>query len=128
MIPAFQQHCQPYAEFIQKLGEYADEFTRLSGSDDHRPSRIREFLKAHDYTLKDGAHWRAAMAAFGAYMHDFHNCRVRQSGIFRKSLVIRRESYSGDFVDLFYRVMFEGLEIPEELIDKRVIEDDTPVA
>jgi len=128
MIPAFQQHCQPYTEFVQKLGQYADDFTRLSGSDDHRPSRIREFLKAHDYTLKDGADWRAAMAAFAAYMIDFHNCRVRPAGWFRKSLVIRRGSWSGDFVDLFYRVMFEGLEIPEDLIDRRVIEDDEPVA
>lgn len=129
MIPALQQHCQPYAEFVQKIGQYAEDFTRFSGSDDHRPSRIRDFIKARDFTVSDdGAICRAVLAAFAAYMNDFHNCRVRPSGLFRKSLIIRRGSYSGDFFDLFYRVMFEGLEIPEDLIDKRVIEEDDTVA
>ena len=129
MIPAFQQHCLPYKEFVQKIGQYADDFTRLSGSRDQRPSRIREFIKARNYTVTDdGNVCRAVLAAFAAYMNDYHNCRIRPSGLFRKSLVIRRGSYSGDFFDLFYRVMFEGLEIPEDLIDKNLIEDDAPAA
>jgi hypothetical protein len=125
MIPAFQRHCRPYKDFLRQIPQYADDFTRLSGSDDHRPSVIRAFIKARTYSVSDDGHvCRAVLAAFAAYMNDFHDCRVRQSGVFRKSLAISRGSYSGDFFDLFYRVMFEGLEIPEDLKDKQLIEDE----
>jgi hypothetical protein len=124
MIPAFQKHCVPLTDFVKRIPQYAADFERLSGSDG-RPKSIQAFLKARDYSISGDARvCRAVLAAFAAYMNDYHNCRVRPSGWFRRSLSISRGSYRGDFFDLFYRVMFEGLEIPEPLKDQQLIDNE----
>ena len=125
MTAAFQKHCLPYQDFVRRIPEYAADFCRLSGSVDVRPSRIRNFIKARGFTLTDDAAvCRATLAAFAAYMRDFHNCRIRPCGILRRSVAIGQGSYSGDLFDLFYRVMFEGLEIPEHLRSRQIIEQE----
>ena len=120
----YEQHCVPYTDFVANIPKFAEDFICLQGRDDLRPTAIREFLKGRNYSLDDARDCRAAMAAFAAYMIDYHNCRVKPAGLFRKSLKLTQGSFSCDFFDLFDRVMMEGLEIPDDYKDKNLIEDE----
>lgn len=97
----------------------------MSGCGNPRLADIREYVKQLEYTISDKPRTcRAVLAAFACYMNDYQNCRIIQRGIFRIRLVVKKDWYEGDFFDLFHRVVFEGLDMPEKLANRQVDETE----
>jgi hypothetical protein len=101
----------PY-EFIAEFPRLASEFPTLSGVQYYQLADIRKFVELRNYQISDNRDLsRIILAAFAFILTNQFAQKLGVRGIFRKKVAVYSDRFECDFIDLFYRCVFEGLEL-----------------
>jgi hypothetical protein len=101
-------------EFLQDMPALASKFRSLSATEDPDLKVIRRFVaeKQHHLT-QDREAFRCTVAAFGELLAGRHGQNLLLTGVFIKKVVVQSGSFHCDLLELFYRCVYEGLDIDE---------------
>lgn len=64
----------------------------------------------HDIT-NNASEFRQMLGAFACVLIDHYAQEIRVSGLLKKKLVVISKGFRCEFLDLFYRCVFEGLDL-----------------
>ena len=99
--------------FLRDLGPKADKFAEVLGVKHFELKDIRLFFKSREFDIPVGE-LNLALAAFGTLLVDHYAQTLKLRGIFKKKLMVESKGFSCEFLDLFYRCVFEGLDLAPE--------------
>ena len=100
------------AEFLHNVSALALDFRAASHVYDPGLGEIRKFVADRNYQLtNDPKAFRASVAAFAVCLVNQHAQNLVLRGIFRKRIVVHSKRFSCDLLELFYRCVFEGLDL-----------------
>jgi hypothetical protein len=112
MATAFTKALGDPKEFLDNLPMLAEQFSHEVGSQHYDLSQIRDAVKKKNYDiLNDPNFCRRVFAAFAVILVDWYGQRLHLRGFFKRRIVVRSKGFSTDFLDLFYRCVFEGLDL-----------------
>jgi len=102
-------------EFKRELVSLAVEFQKLVGKPHIGLADIRDFVRSRNYEVtKNASEFRQMLGAFACVLIDHYAQEVRVSGLLKKKLVVISKGFRCEFLDLFYRCAFEGLDLAPE--------------
>lgn len=112
MKTAFEKALGNPAVFLQNIGYLTDEYLKMRGIKELDFEEIRQFVQTKQGQLLSDAHeFQRVAAAFACVLIDFYAQDLRLAGILRRKLVVKSRHFEGEFLDLFYRCMYEGLDL-----------------
>src|SRR5687767_3169872 len=115
MIASFRKTMGNPHEFLLEMPKLVRLFSSLSGQNQLDIPAIRKFNEDRNFNLtSDRDAFRAVLAAFATILRDQHDQTLRVRGVFRKSVFIESSGFSAEFLELYYRCIFEGLDLDEE--------------
>ena len=102
-------------EFLAQAQRLAVKFqqnTKATGCD---LAAIRSFVKSRNYEISDDLEvFREIVAAFVCVLRDYYAQEVKVAGILKKRIEVVGPGYRGELLDLFYRCVFEGIDLAPE--------------
>lgn len=101
--------------FLAELPKLAKDFQALANVQEFELKHIRAFVKSRNYEISnEPKEFRAIMAAFVVLMNDRYAQKPRVRGLFRKKIKLESKRFDAELFDLFYRCVFEGLDLAPE--------------
>lgn len=102
----------PPKSFLAQVPQLASRFVQRAGAASCDLASIRAFVRSRNYEITNEPEvFREVLAAFVCVLIDFYALDVRIGGILRKRIEIVNTHYRGELLDLFYRCVFEGLDL-----------------
>ena len=102
-------------EFLAQVQQLAEDFKRRTKSSNCDLTTIRDFVKSRDYEISDDPRiFREILGTFVCVVRDYYAQDVRAKGLFKKRIEVAGPGYRGELLDLFYRCVFEGLDLSNE--------------
>jgi hypothetical protein len=115
MIRAFAAALGNPEQFTIEFSKLASDFSSVAGVKQCDLNDIRNFVAAQNYQLtREPTLFRMSLAAFGSIIIHKHAQRLRVRGVFRKRILVESKGFRCDFLDLFYRCVFEGLDLTQD--------------
>lgn len=100
---------------MKNIQSHAAEFSKISGHDSYELKDIRAYVKSCNYEItKDPLVFRSIVAAFGIVIIDYYAQRLRYRGFFNRRIMVESKGFSCEFLDLFYRCVFEELNLADD--------------
>ena len=101
--------------FVAEIPALAMELRKILGLEFPELKDIRAAVKARDYEIIDDEKiFRPLLGAFAVLLIDCYGQRVVVRGWFRKRVMVESKGFRCEFLDLFYRCVFEGLDLALE--------------
>src|SRR5688572_9936761 len=101
--------------FVQQVPALASELEKIRNLEHVELKHMREAVAARDYDITtDPVFCRALFGGFAAILIDWCAQDIVVKGLFKKTVVVQSKGFSCEFVDLFYRCVFEGLDLTPE--------------
>jgi len=103
------------AQFLEQAPQLARRFQDRVKATRCDLAAIRAFVKSTDYVISDDPDlFREVVGAFVCVLKDYYAGDIKVRGILKKRIVVLGPGYCGDLLDLFYRCVFEGLDLAPE--------------
>ena len=102
-------------EFLAEVQKLASQFQQRVNTTRCDLATIRSFVKSKNYEISDDPEtFRETVAAFVCVLRDYYAQEVKVAGVLKKRLEVTGPGYQGELLDLFYRCVFEGLDLAPE--------------
>ena len=111
MITVFNAALGDPVIFLQELRALAQQFRETTQVKQPALSDIRHAVSTRNYEITPDALFRPTVAAFAVLLIDSHAQQIRIRGLFRKRLMVESHQFSAELTDLFYRCVFEGIDL-----------------
>jgi hypothetical protein len=100
--------------FVAEIPALAMELRKILGLEFPELKDIRAAVKARNYEITGDKIFRPLLGAFAVLLIDWYGQRVVVRGWFRKRVMVESKGVRCEFLDLFYRCVFEGLDLAPE--------------
>lgn len=98
--------------FLKNISSLANNFKRLANVEHFGLDQIRGFVESRNFQLtNDPEALRSVVAAFSTLLLQITGVELRLRGFFRKTVVVRSCGFNGELLDVFYRCVFEGVDL-----------------
>lgn len=102
-------------EFLAQVQQLAARFQQRAKTTGCDLPAIRAFVKARNYEISDDPDvLRETVAAFVCVLRDYYAQDIKVAGILKRRIEVVSLGYRGELLDLFYRCVFEGLDLAPE--------------
>jgi len=102
-------------EFLAGAQRRAAQFQQRAKTTGCDLAAIRRFVKSKNYEIGDDPElFREIVAAFVCVLKDYYAQDVKVAGILKRRIEVTGPGYRGELLDLFYRCVFEGLDLAPE--------------
>ena len=111
----FQASLGDLETFLKEIPVLANEFAKALGIDHVELRHIRGAVEQRNFEITNDPHFvRTVFGAFCALLIDWYAKSIRLGGIFRKVLFVESKGFKCELTDLFYRCVFEGVDLAPE--------------
>lgn len=102
-------------QFVARIPELAIKLREYLQNDFPELKDIRAAVKARNFEItNDQDFCEALFGGFALILIDWYGQKVAVKGLFRKKVMVKAKGFSCEFLDLFYRCVFEGLDLAPE--------------
>ena len=102
-------------DFMSSMSELSSRFSSYISKERYDLKDIRAFVMArNDQLANEIETLRAVLGAFAWLITNSHAQSLRVKGIFKQTLMVESSGFQCEFLDLFYRCVFEGLDLSQE--------------
>jgi hypothetical protein len=102
-------------KFLDELTLNGARFSSMMRVEHYDLQVIRNFVESRKHEIaNDPEVFRAVVAAFGIVLIDYYAQKLRVRGLFKKRIRVESKRFGCELLDLFYRCVFEGLDLAPE--------------